>query len=179
MGREMREQAYNEGTGPPLSRAILAWLACSVLVLLLSLGGNLVRPLWRGLSVSAGIVQGAAKLQQQRLANDALEAELAFLKSEEGKRWAAWRYLGMVPPGWHVGRIVEGAAPVEEELTRPQRIQAWLGAARERSARQLRQAGEVLRAYCGRRELDSPVESRNQMGSPVSKRSERDGGGTE
>lgn len=165
----MREQAYNEDTGPQLSRVILVWSALGVLVLLLSLRTNLVRPVWRGLVVSAAIVEGSARLEQQRAENAALEAELAFLRSEDGRRWAAWRYLGKVPPGWQAGRIVEGEARLPATPTRPQRIQAWLSAAREHSARQLRFAGDVLRAYSGRRALDVAPEGRNMPAGSLSK----------
>lgn len=169
----MREQAYNEDTAPRLSRVILFWSAVGVFVLSLSLGTKLIRPVWRGLSVSAAIVQGRARLEQQRLENAALKAELAFLRSDEGKRWAAWYYLGMVPPGWEAGRVVEQVAPAPA-MTRPERIQAWLRAARERGAERVRLAGDVLMVYCGRRDFGSSSGGRNV---PVAGLSKGDGSG--
>lgn len=163
----MREQAYNEGTGPQLSRVILVWAVVGVLVLSLSLGSKLIRPVWRGLSVSAAIVQERARIEQQRLENAALQEELAFLRSDEGKRWAAWYYLGMVPAGWEGGRVVEQVASAPAP-TRPERIQAWLRAARERSARRVRMAGDVLLVYCGRTERPSAPEGRNAPSSRLS-----------
>ncbi len=170
----MREQAYNEGTAPRLSRVILVWSAVGVLALSLSLGTKMIRPVWRGLSVSAAIVQGRARLEQQRLDNAALKAELAFLRSDEGKRWATWYYLGMAPPGWEAGRVVEQVASPPPP-TRPQRIQAWLRAVRERSAQRVRMAGDILMVYCGRQGCELGSEVRNVPTAGLSKSDESGG----
>jgi hypothetical protein len=165
----MRDLLSGAGGRPRLVRIVLAWSAVGVGALALSLGTNCFRPVTRGLQVSAEIVRQSREYQQQVRDNAALAAELAFLRSDEGARWAAWRYLGMVEPGWQVGRTVESSpAPVAPE-TRPRRVQEWIRREGEARARQVREAGETLAAYLGRRALDPAATTSNAGAGQVSK----------
>jgi hypothetical protein len=158
---EMREFSATRAIRSPLVRQIVAWLGVGVLVFGATHGGNALRPLVRGLQVSAEVRRVSVEYERQIKENQALEAEIAFLHTDAGRRWAAWRYLGMAEPGWHVGRTVESAPQPERAMSRPQRLQAWLTAQQERSARQVREAGQVLRIYAGHRPLAVQAVSRN------------------
>lgn len=164
----MRTLVMGSGTRPSLSRVLLAWLAVGCLVLALSLGTNFMRPVVLGLKVAAEIVQHKYDCRQQRVQNDNLRAELSFLQSEAGKRWAAWRYLGMVEPGWQVGRTVEekdGSQPVR---SRPERLQRWLTAQQEARTAELRHLGEILLTYGLGHALDEVPAARNSAGDGLS-----------
>jgi len=170
----MRGLLSGGGGRPRLSRIVLAWSAVGVGALALSLGTNCLRPVPRGLHVSAGIVRQSREYQQQVRDNAALAAELAFLRSDEGTRWAAWRYLGMVEPGWQVGRTVESGPASVAPKTRPRRVQEWIRREGEARARQVRDVGETLATYLGRRSLN-PAATTSNAGAPQVSKTGSDG----
>jgi len=161
---------------PPMSRVVLAWLALGCLVLGLSLGTNFLRPVVRGLQVSAEIVRRTQEYRQQVRENAELRAELGFLATDAGKRWAAWRHLGLVEPGWQVGRTVEEAGPARQ-YTRPERLQQWLTAQQQARAEEVRQLGAILMTYGTGRAPYQPPGGRNPSAGGLSKEKQGTGEG--
>lgn len=157
----------------PLAHTALKWSALGILTLLVTLGSNLFRPTIHGLQVSADIVSRSREYHEQIKANDALEQELAFLRTEQGKDWAVHKYTGMAKPGEQVGRAVEDAQPAGGPQSRPDRVRAWIAQREADSSERLRQARQTLTCYAGARSPDQPPQKRQptpQKQQPVAER---------
>lgn len=151
---------------------IAAYVGVGVVFLGLTLGTRLFAPVLRGLDESAAIVHRSREYHQQVRDNQALEAQVQYLRTDAGKQWAAWRYLGMVKPGQQVGRAVESPPPPSPAPSRAECVRSWITDRQTRSALALREAGEVLSCYFGRRPLDAPPVS-NRPSPAMSKKSDR------
>ncbi|MGE5530579.1 MAG: hypothetical protein ACM3VW_00510 [Bacteroidota bacterium] len=156
-----------EGRRQPLAQSALKWSLLGLLAFSLTLGTNLFRPTLRGLQVSADIVRRSREYHEQVRANDALEQELAFLHTEQGKQWAVHKYMGMIKPGEQVGQTVEEAQPRTDPLTRPERFRAWVGKQEVRSGERIRELRHAASCYVGLRPPDQantsrPAEMHNQ-----------------
>jgi hypothetical protein len=145
---------------PSLKARVLTLSALGLVLLGLTLGTNMFSPLVRGWRQSAGIVERSREYRQQVRDNEALEAEIGFLKSDKGRQWAAWRHHSLVQPGQQVGRTIETSPPPVAPLSRAESVRNWLVEQETRSSQNLRSAGEVLNCYLGRRPLDGPVPKR-------------------
>ena len=141
------------------TRTAVAWVVLGVIALALSLGTNSFMPVVRGLEVSSQIVARSPEYRQQIRENDSLESELAYLKTDAGKRQAVRKYLGLVEPGQQVGRAVVDEPRPPLPATRQERLRQWLGESRDQGAGALHRAWEVLACYTSRRPLDQPPES--------------------
>lgn len=169
--------AVGEGTGrPPVSRRLLTIVAI-LLGLSLSLDTRTLFPLVRGMDASEGLVRQSQEYRRQVAANDALEAEVAFLRTRAGAEWAVHRYLGLVKPGQEVGRVVETPAAAPRLQSRPERMQAWIAAQKEGGARALREVGQTALCYAGLRPPDRPPDTRNGAAEQLSKKAKRAGDG--
>jgi cell division protein FtsB len=146
-----------EGEGRPWAGPRLLTLLAILLGLSLSLDARLLFPLVRGLQVSSDIVRQSREYHRQVAANDALAAEVAFLRTRAGARWAVYRYLGLVKPGQQVGRVVEEEAAESGPLSHQERVQAWIRTTEEAGARLLREWGRILGCYAGLRAPDQPA----------------------
>lgn len=140
----------------PLAHTALKWSALGVLTLLLTLGTNLFRPTIRGLQVSADIVRRSADYHEQIKANDALEQEVAFLRTDQGKDWAVHKYTGMIKPGEQVGRAVEDAQPAGSPRSRSERVHSWIAQRETASSDHLHALGQIMACYGGLRPPDQP-----------------------
>lgn len=165
----MGAPAGTERPKPPLGHIALRWILVGVAVLTLTLGTNLFRPTLRGLKLASQIVAGSAAFNAQIRNNEALEKQIAFLKTEQGKRWAARRYGGLVEPGQTVGQVVEKPAPAEAGKQKSRPVAAWLNQQGVCGAACLHQAGQVLRCYAGLRPPDQPPKKSNQKLESLSK----------
>lgn len=158
---------------PPLIRVALAWSAVGLLALMLKLGPRPSWPELRGLRVSADIVRQSQELDRQIKANQALEQEIAFLKTDAGKQWAVYRYLGMVAPGQEAGRLIETPQAAPKLLTGPQRVRAWVDYKQRNATSALQELGQVLSCYAGTRPLDQSPNRRNPQDSGLSKQKDK------
>ena len=158
----MRELARNLLNRLPLGWKILA----GVVVGSVLMGANPLpfgegSPLRQGLRMSARVVTLSREYEQGLKDNAALEAELRFLQTDEGKRQAAWRGMGLTEPGWHSGLVIEQPRPEPRPMTRGQAIHAWLHAEQTRRTSQVREVREVLAAYSGARPRVEAPDQRN------------------
>ncbi|MBU0609778.1 MAG: hypothetical protein KKI08_17965 [Armatimonadetes bacterium] len=126
-------------------------------------------PLLRGGETAADIVRRSREYERQVIANDALENEVKFLATREGGKWAVYRYLGLVEPGQHAGRVVEASPPAPVPLTQPQRVRRWIVATEERGAQFMRGLGETALCYARWRPLDGTANPGNEGSRGVSK----------
>lgn len=158
----------------PLAHSALKWSALGLLTLLVTLGSNLFRPTIHGLQVAGDIVHRSRDYREQIRANDALEQEIAFLRTQQGTDWAVHKYMGMYKPGEQVGRAVEDSQPQTKPLTRRERVRLWVSQREDASAKRLHELGEIMSCYGGLRPPDQPPghkgapEARNQKARDVS-----------
>jgi cell division protein FtsB len=143
-----------EGRRQPLAQSALKWSLLGLLAFSLTLGTNLFRPTLRGLQVSADIVRRSREYHEQVRANDALEQELAFLHTEQGKQWAVHKYMGMIKPDEQVGQTMEEVQPQPKPLTRPERVRAWISKQETCSSERISQLRETASCYVGLRPPD-------------------------
>lgn len=143
----MRVWVTTESSRPPLSRVLVAWTIVGSLLLVATLGGNFFKPVLDGFAVSREIVRQRQEYARQARENRALEAELQFLRSDAGKRWAVRQRLGRVEPGWQVGRTVEGAPTAAAKRSRAAQAQAWLAQLKATSAQKVREVGEIINTW--------------------------------
>jgi len=158
-----------EGARSSLLRKALPVLAI-LLGLSISVDTDSFFPLLRGGETAADIVRRSHEHQRQVIANDALEAEVHYLATRAGGKWAVYRYAGLVEPGQHAGRLVEAAPDALRPLTRPQRMRQWIVSTEEYGARLMRGLGETTLCYAGWRPLDSPPSQSNETPDPLSKK---------
>lgn len=144
----------------PLAHTALKWSALGVLTLLLTLGTNLFRPTIRGLQVSAEIVHRSRDYHEQIKANDALEQEIAFLRTEQGRNWAVHKYMGMIKPGEQVGRAVEESQPQVKPMSRSDSVRAWISQREDAGSRRLHELGQTMACYGGLRPPDQPPQQK-------------------
>lgn len=165
----MAERPEAASQGSLLGGPAFKWSVIGLLALSLSLRSGIFQPTVRGVQVASDIVRRSAEYRQQIRSNDALEQEVAFLRTEPGRQWAVYRYLGMVKRGQEVGRVVEDAQPVAQPTTKPQRVRAWIAGRETASARCLHQLGQVAACYVKLRPLDRSPEKSNSGDGGLSK----------
>jgi len=157
-----------DGAQTSLLSKALAVLAV-LLGLSLSVDTDSLFPLLRGGETAADIVRRSREYERQVIANDALENEVEFLATREGGTWAVYRYLGLVAPGQHAGRVVEAPLPAPAPLTQPQRVRRWIVATEECGAQFMRALGETALCYARWRPLDGAPNPGNEGSRGVSK----------
>lgn len=161
------------GSGEGLTRPVVGrYLLRTLLILLglsLSLDTHSLFPFTQGLQLSADIVRRSYEYHREIVANDALEAEIRFLQTAEGARWAVFRYLGLVKPGQEVGRVEPPAAPVPQPMAQPHRVRGWITNVEESGAQTLLSLGETLACYGDLRPLDQAPPPRNELAGALSK----------
>ncbi len=160
-----------EGAKLPFLRQALPVLAI-LLGLTLSVDTDSFFPVARGAETAADLVRRSVEYRRTLAANDALEAEVRYLGTRQGGKWAVYRYLGLVEPGQQAGRVVEAPPPEPAALTRPQRMRNWIVTTEEYGAQLLQGLWQTLACYADWRPLDLPPAERNPVGGGVSKETE-------
>lgn len=158
-----------EGRTPPLGRTALTWALVGLIGLVLSLGTRFFRPVARGMQVSRSIIADSSEYQRRIKNNEALAAEVAYLKTAQGTEWAVYKYTGMVKPGQSVGQVVVEPAPPVTPPDQSHRFRNWINQQRISSARNLHCFGEVLLCFFKLRPLDHPPKACNEGRSSLSK----------
>jgi hypothetical protein len=160
----------------PLAQVALRWSLLGILLLAITLRHNVFLPTLNGLRLSASIVERSRLYHEQIRENAILQHNIDFLKTEQGKRWAARRYTNMVEPGETVGQAVESTPAPAKPLRSPERLQQWIAEQGVRSAESLHGVGEVVRCYAGLRTPDRPPKKSNQKPKPLSNKPTANGG---
>lgn len=158
-----------EGRTPPLGRTALTWALVGLIGLGLSLGTRFFRPVARGMQVSRSIIADSCEYQRRIKNNEALAAEVAYLKTAQGTEWAVYKYTGMVKPGQSVGQVGVEPTPAVTPPDQPHRFRNWINQQRVSSARNLHCLGEVLLCFFKLRPLDQPPKACNDGQSSLSK----------
>jgi len=157
------------GQGPrsPLLRKALPVLAI-LLGLSFSIDTDSLFPLLRGGETTATILSRSQYYQRLIVSNDALEAQVQYLGTREGGKWAVYRYQGLVEPGQQVGRVVEAPAVAPAPLSQAQRMRNWIAATEDYGAQVVHGLWQMALCYSGWRPLDQPPTGRNAGAADVS-----------
>jgi hypothetical protein len=141
-----------------MGRRALPWALAVVIVLAVVLRVNSLSFV-RGLAVADEIVDTSEVYRQQIRDNQALEEQIKFLQTDEGRRQACWQKLGHVSPGQQVGRLVETPPPPPPTPDRAQRVRKFIKQQEQAGTEAIHRLGEMVRCYTRRRPLDQPPAS--------------------
>lgn len=159
-----------------MGRRALPWALALMIVLAVVLRVNSLSFV-RGLAVADEIVDTSEVYRQQIRDNQALEEQIKFLQTDEGRRQACWQKLGLVSPGQQVGRLVEAPPVPTTPPARAQRVRSFIKQHEQASTEAIRRLGEMVRCYTRRRPLDQPPASEGNLpAAALSKTLTEDGG---